>query len=104
MKKQKLTQKEQHKIVIKENLAEINESLKYLSKYIGRKLTDKEEEMILDIVDTFTPKNKKGYKIRLMPFYYAWEIYMAAKSSKSLKALSEMIRKYNAYYKKNFLS
>ena len=30
MKKQKLTKKEQHKIVIKENLAEINESLKYL--------------------------------------------------------------------------
>ena len=39
MKKQKLTKKEQHKIVIKENLAEINESLKYLSKYIRENQT-----------------------------------------------------------------
>ena len=56
----------------------IDENLEGLAYYIGRELTPEEEDEILTIVDEFTPKDEKGnYLVDLLPFDYAWEIYLA---------------------------
>ena len=49
-------------------------------EYLGREITDDEEVAILRIVDKYTPVNKKGdYIVDLLPFEYAWKIYLAKK-------------------------
>ena len=65
-----------------DNLAKIDARLDGLEKYLGRELTEDEEMAILDIVDEYTPKDKKGnYLVPLIPFDYAWKIYEAMKEN-----------------------
>lgn len=73
------------------NLEEIEERIKQLSKNIGRKLTDDEENDILDIVDEYTPKKENGkYLVELLPFEYAWLIYDAKKDIENEKFLENL--------------
>lgn len=70
----------EEKIRIEENEDIIDEKLDELEEYVGRKLTDKEEDDILAIVDELTPVGKNGkYIVGLLPFDYAWTIYEARK-------------------------
>ncbi len=60
----------------KENLEVIESNLEDLSAKVGRDLTKKEEEALLDIVDDYTPKDENGnYLGATIPFDKAWEIY-----------------------------
>ncbi len=68
--------------VIENNEAEIDRRFENLAAYVGRKLTEEEQEAILDIVDECTPKDGKGYyRGPLVPFDYAWKIYENQKES-----------------------
>lgn len=54
----------------------IDQNLDTLSAFVGRDLTDKEQEAVLDIVDDYTPKGGDGnYLGAMLPFEKAWEIY-----------------------------
>lgn len=61
--------------LIDDNLAELQES-------IGRKLTPKQEEEILTIVDEFSPTGKDGKYLTLFPFDKAYEIYALRNSQR----------------------
>lgn len=59
-----------------QNLAQIDAGIELLGDYVGRPLTAKEQDTILDIVDEFTPKDNNGnYLGATMPFEKAWDIY-----------------------------
>lgn len=59
-----------------ENISVIDNDLEALQDYVGRPITEREEEAILDIVDEFTPKDGYGnYSGALLPMDRAWEIY-----------------------------
>lgn len=61
---------------IVKNIAEIDRNLDALAKHIGRTLTEKEQEAVLDIVDEFMPKSEDGsYYWPLISFEKAWEVY-----------------------------
>lgn len=66
---------------VEKNIEIIDENLKYLAEYVGRELTDYEENFILDIIDEYTPKDANGnYLIDILPLDYAWEIYQAKRA------------------------
>lgn len=70
-----LSKKEQEEIVEK-NLEEIDNSLEEFQSTLGRKLTEEEENAILDIQDEWTPKDEKGnYIAPLISPEKAWEVY-----------------------------
>lgn len=59
-----------------ENVEVIDSNFEDLSALVGRDLTDKEQDSILDIVDDYTPKDRNGnYAGSILPFEKAWEIY-----------------------------
>lgn len=78
-----LTRRQQEEI---ESLAHneeiIDESLDKLQETIGKKLTAKQEEDILTIVDEFSPVGDDGKYISLFPFDKAYEIYALRNASK----------------------
>ena len=54
----------------------IDNNLEDLESYVGKKLTEKEQSGILEIVDEYTPKDEDGnYSGDLLPFDKAYEIY-----------------------------
>ncbi|MDE1970031.1 MAG: hypothetical protein KGI50_00415 [Patescibacteria group bacterium] len=58
----------------------LDKKLECLSKYVGRKLTEREQMAILDIVDENTAKGDDGnYLGSLFPFEFAWKIYETEK-------------------------
>ena len=60
---------------IQENEAIIDDNIAELSSAIGTKLTAKQEEAVLSIVDEFSPVGQDGKYVSLFPFEKAWEIY-----------------------------
>jgi len=81
----------QEKLRIIDNTTTIDNRLKSLATYVGRKLTEDEEEQILTIVDKLTPKKKDGnYLVDLLPFNYAWEIYMTKKDKELDKFMGKL--------------
>ena len=61
---------------VEKNVEVLNNNFETLSDYIGRKLTDKEESAVLDIIDEYTPKGPDGnYSGDIIPIEKAWEIY-----------------------------
>jgi len=59
-----------------ENVEMIDNHFEALGDFVGRKVTDKEQSSILDIVDEYTPKDKDGnYAGQMLPFDKAWEVY-----------------------------
>ena len=62
---------------VEENIGAIDESIDLLKDFVGRDLTEKEEEGVLDIVDQYSPVGNDGKYIEgaMMPFEKAWEIY-----------------------------
>ncbi len=58
-----------------ENEGIVEDQLSELQESIGRKLTKKQEEDILTIVDEFSPTGEDGKYISLFPFDKAYEIY-----------------------------
>jgi len=86
----KLTAKEK-KLDLKKNEETIDNRLKILSDYVGRKLTINEEEAVLTIVDRYTPKDKDGdYLFDLLPFNYAWQIYETKKGRELDKFMGKL--------------
>jgi hypothetical protein len=68
------SQYERQTITANEN--EIDNRLDDLGSYLGRDLTPKEEDKLLDIIDEYTPKDANGmYAGDLISFDKAWEIY-----------------------------
>ncbi len=54
----------------------IDNNLEDLESYVGRRLSEKEQSGILEIVDEYTPKDEDGnYSGDLLPFDKAFEIY-----------------------------
>lgn len=71
---------------IESNMDTIESNLEALTEFVGRKLTDKEESAVLDIVDNYTAKDADGnYMGAVMPFEKAWEIYELKQNSGSAK-------------------
>ena len=58
-----------------ENETIIDENLSTLSEQLGKKLSSKQEEDILGIVDEFSPVGEDGKYTSLFPFDKAYEIY-----------------------------
>lgn len=71
----------------KDNLKMIDESLEDLSAYVGRDLTEKEQEAVLDVVDEWTPKGPDGkYLGAPIPFEKAWDyLELKQRASKAPK-------------------
>lgn len=63
-----------------ENEEIIEQNLESLQETIGRKLTAKQEEDILTIVDEFSPVGDDGKYVTLFPFDKAYEIYQLRNS------------------------
>lgn len=77
------------------NLDSIESRMESLTDFLGRDLTETEENAILDIVDDYTPKDDDGnYAGELMSFGKAWQIYelqqtqQSAKTSRSRNAVA----------------
>ena len=68
-------QEQEEEIALERNEEVIDENLEQLQESIGRKLTQKQEEDILSIVDEFSPTGPDGKYITLFPFDKAFEIY-----------------------------
>ena len=61
---------------ILKGIAEIDFEFGKLSENLGRELTDKEQDDILDILDEFMPKNDDGeFLSALISFEKLWEVY-----------------------------
>ena len=61
---------------ISQNESIIDEKLENLSETLGRALSPKEEEALLEIVDEYTPVGEDGnYVGEILPFDKAWEVY-----------------------------
>lgn len=68
---------------VDQNLETIEENLSSLQETIGRKLTPKQEEELLSIVDEFSPTDDNGKYVTLFPFDKAYEIYELRNSKSS---------------------
>lgn len=60
---------------LSENESLLEENLSSLSDNLGKKLSNKQEEAILSIVDEFSPVGKDGKYLSMFPFDKAYEIY-----------------------------
>jgi len=66
----------------------IDENLDDLQEAIGKKLSSKQEEEILSIVDEFSPTGDDGKYVQLFPFdkaYEIWELRNAPKINKTVQ-------------------
>lgn len=70
---------------LSENEEIIDDNLSSLSEQIGKKLTTKQEEEILAIVDEFSPVGEDGKYLSLFPFEKAYEIYTLRNGVKTQK-------------------
>lgn len=65
----------------------IDDRLDNLSSFLGRDMTSKEEEALLDIVDEYTPKDDDGnYAGDLIGFDKAWDIYQMSQGQTASRA------------------
>lgn len=69
---------------IAENEETIDNNLLELQDKLGKRLTSKQEEDILTIVDEFSPVGNDGKYITVFPFDKAYEIYALRQSQKGL--------------------
>jgi hypothetical protein len=61
---------------VRENINRIESNFEDLSAMLGRDLTEREQSILLDIVDDYTQKDEDGnYMGAILPFDKAWEIY-----------------------------
>jgi hypothetical protein len=67
---------------LSENEETIDNNLGELQEKLGKKLTSKQEEDILNIVDEFSPVGDDGKYVSLFPFDKAYEIYSLRNASK----------------------
>lgn len=80
---ERINQREEQQIkALSENESIIDSNLENLEEKVGKKLTAKQEEEILSIVDEFSPTGDDGKYITLFPFDKAYEIYQLRTSSK----------------------
>lgn len=76
----------QRKSEQEQNLAYIEEGLKRIETSLGRKLTEVEENTILDIQDEFTPKDEEGnYLAPLLSAEKAFEVYNLRQANSQAK-------------------
>lgn len=62
--------------VVNQNVNVIDQRLEALQDSLGRSLSEKEEQAVLDIVDEYTPTGEDGkYLGEFLPFDKAWEVY-----------------------------
>lgn len=70
----------EEEVRVRKNVDVINEQLAGLEDILDKELSEAEELGVLDVVDEYTPKDKKGnYLYDLLPFDYAWTIYQTKK-------------------------
>ena len=67
---------------VAENEETIDDNLADLQEKVGKKLTTRQEEEILGIVDEFSPVGDDGKYVSLFPFDKAYEIYTLRNSQK----------------------
>ncbi len=66
--------------VLERKMARIYKKLEQLEIHVGRKLTKKERDDVLDIVHEYTPRDSEGYYlVPIIPFERAWQIYRLTK-------------------------
>lgn len=81
---QRISRMEEEEIErLSENEQIIDQNLESLQEVIGKKLTTKQEEEILSIVDEFSPTGNDGKYITLFPFDKAYDIYMLRNKANS---------------------
>jgi hypothetical protein len=68
---------------LSENESIIDENLNKLQEKLGKKLTSKQEEEILSIVDELSPVGEDGKYLGMISFDKAYEIYSLKNSSKN---------------------
>jgi len=61
----------------RENVSALDQNLEEASEILGRRLTSDEEAAILDILDEWSPKDREGNIVALMPVEKAVELYEA---------------------------
>lgn len=82
---ERLRQEQRYEIeAVAENEEIIDENIIELEEMIGKKLSPKQEEEILTIVDEFSPVGDDGKYVTLFPFDKAYEIYALRQSQKGL--------------------
>jgi len=82
---ERLSRQQQEEVEsIAQNEETIDENLSELEEMIGRKLSPKQEEELLTIVDEFSPVGDDGKYVTLFPFDKAYEIYAMRQSQKGL--------------------
>lgn len=70
------SQQKQEADRVKTNMEILENEFETLSDFVGREVTAKEQEALLDIVDYYTPKDKEGnYAGSILSLEKAWEIY-----------------------------
>lgn len=67
---------------LSENEEKIDDNLSQLQTKLGKKLSSKQEEDILSIVDEFSPTGQDGKYVSLFPFDKAYEIYEMRQAKK----------------------
>ena len=65
----------------------VNKNLFDLSEYLGRYITDEERRAVINIVDKYSVRDRKGEIIEYLPFDYAWQIYKYRKLRKINKKI-----------------
>lgn len=81
----RLSKQQQEEVqAIAQNEETIDDNLSQLEETIGKKLSPKQEEELLTIVDEFSPVGADGKYVTLFPFDKAYEIYTLRQSQKGL--------------------
>lgn len=76
---------------LSDNEKVLDDSLSQLSETLGKKLTEKEEDEILAIVDEFSPVDDQGKYTILFPFEKAFEIYSLRNKAKTKETHKERV-------------
>ena len=84
---------ELEKIRLEENEVTIDTKFYEFQVSLGRKLTDREEDSILEILDKYTPMGDDGkYLTDILPLDYAWKIHQAKRD--------EMLKRFTVHIPK----
>lgn len=82
---ERISKQQQEEVVqVEENEEIIDDNLEALQEAIGKKLTARQEEEILSIVDEFSPDGSDGKYVALFPFDKAYEVYTLRNSQKGM--------------------
>ena len=74
---------------IEQNIEALDSEFEILQDFVGRKLTEEEQDSILDIVDNYSQVGENGKYIAKFPMDKAWEIYeLKSQATKTPKKIA----------------